>query len=102
MITEGIVYKKNGRTAFVRCSRPESCEHCENSAVCRKKETELRAYDPLDVSVGDRVEVETREDIKSMLVISYIFLVPVAIVFISYLLFMIRPVLAVAGIVIFA
>ena len=101
MLTEGIVYKIKGGMAHVRCARPESCDHCENSAICSKKETELRAYDPIGVSVGDLVEVETREDARSMLVISYIFLVPVAIIFLSYFLFELYKYLAFAGIVMF-
>ena len=75
MLTEGIVYKKKGSMAHIKCARPQSCEHCENSAICSKNESELRAYDPFGVSEGDLVEVETREDAKSVLVISYIFLV---------------------------
>ena len=102
MLTEGIVYKIKGGTVLVRCARPESCDHCENSAICSKKETELRAYDPVGVSVGDLVGVGTREDTRSMLVISYIFLVPVAIIFLTYLLFELYKLLAFAGIVMFA
>jgi len=99
MLTEGIVYKIKGGMAHVKCARPESCDHCENSAICQKKETELRAYDPIGVSIGDLVEVETREDSKSMLVISYIFLVPVAIIFLTYLLFELYNLLALLGII---
>ncbi len=102
MITEGIVYNKKGGMAQVKCARPKSCEHCENSAICTKNESELRAYDPLGGSVGDLVEVETREDAKSVLVILYIFLVPVAILFAAYGLFVINPYLALAGIAMFA
>lgn len=101
MITQGIVYKIKGGMAHVRCARPESCDHCENSAICSKKETELRAYDSIGVSVGDLVEVETREDARSMLVISYIFLVPVAIIFLTYLLFELNKYLAFLGIFMF-
>lgn len=101
MLTQGIVYKIKGGMAYVKCARPESCDHCENSAVCSKKETELRAYDSIGASVGDLVEVETREDAKSMLVISYIFLVPVAIIFLTYLLFEIFNYLALSGIFMF-
>ena len=102
MLTEGIVYKKKGSMAHIKCARPKSCEHCENSAICSKNESELRAYDPFGVSEGDLVEVETREDAKSVLVISYIFLVPVAILFATYGLFVINPYLALAGAVLFA
>ncbi len=102
MITEGVVYKKKDNIAQVKCARPEGCDHCENNAVCSKKETELRAYDPIGVSVGDTVEVETRQDARSMLVIAYIFLVPVAIIFISYFLFELYKYLAFAGIIFFA
>ena len=91
MLTEGIVYKKKGSMAHIKCARPQSCEHCENSAICSKNESE-----------GDLVEVETREDAKSVLVISYIFLVPVAILFVTYGLFVINPYLALAGAVLFA
>lgn len=102
MLTEGIVYKKKGGMAQIKCARPKSCEHCENSAICSKNESELRAYDPFGVSEGDLVEVETREDAKSVLVISYIFLIPVAILFATYGLFVINPYLAIAGIALFA
>ena len=101
MITQGIVYKIKGGMAHIKCARPESCDHCENSAICSKKETELRAYDGIGVSVGDLVEIETREDARSMLVISYIFLVPVAIVFLTYLLFELYKYLAFLGLLLF-
>ena len=102
MLTEGFVYKKKGGMAYVKCARPESCEHCENSVICNKQESELRAYDPVGVSEGDYVEVETREDAKSILVISYIFLIPVAVLFASYWLYTVNPLLALIGVVKFA
>ncbi|MBR5721048.1 MAG: SoxR reducing system RseC family protein [Clostridia bacterium] len=97
MITQGIVFKKKGETAHIKCARPKGCEHCENSAICSKKESEIRAFDPIGVSEGDTVEVETREDAKSILVLFYIFLTPVAILFAVYGLFVINPYLAIAG-----
>jgi len=90
MTVIGTVYKIKKGAAIVRCARPESCSHCENSAICEKKNTELHAYDTLGAKEGDIVEVETREDGKNMLVVSYIFLVPIIIIFFSYFLYTIN------------
>ena len=99
MTVIGTVYKIKKGAAIVRCSRPEACSHCENSAICEKKNTELQAYDTLGAKVGDLVEVETREDGKNMLVVAYIFLIPIVILFFSYFLYTVNPWLALSAVV---
>ena len=87
MISSGYVYEIKNSTAFVKCSRPKSCEHCENSSICNKKEFEIAAFNPVGAQVGDYVEIETKSDRKSIYIMAYIFLVPVAMIFLLYYLF---------------
>ncbi len=97
MRTTGKVVKIKGKFAYVRSARPESCEHCANSGICNKKEVEICAYNDIGATLGDYVTVETGEDNTAPLILSYLFLVPIAILFISYFLYTLWPWLAFAA-----
>ncbi len=94
----GQVIKIKKPFAFVRSSRPESCEHCANSGICNKKDVEICAYNDIDAEAGDYVVVETNEDKTAPLILSYLFLTPVGILFLSYFLYTISPWLALTAI----
>lgn len=87
MKTTGKVIKLKPPFAFVRSSRPESCEHCANSAICSKKEVEICAYNDIGAEPGDYVVVETNEDRTAPLILSYLFLTPLFILFLCYYLY---------------
>lgn len=94
----GQVIQEKDRFILVRSSRPASCEHCASSAICNKKEVEIRAYNDIGAEVGDWVAVETNEDRGALLIFGYIFLTPIAILFLSYYLYTLFPWLALASI----
>ncbi len=94
MKVTGQVVKIKDRFAYVRSSRPESCEHCANSGICNKKDVEICAYNDIDAEKGDFVTVETNEDKTAPLILSYLFLTPIGILFLSYALYTIFPWLA--------
>lgn len=98
MRVTGQIVKIKDRFAFVRSARPESCEHCANSGICNKKEVEICAYNDIGAEKGDFVTVETNEDKTAPLVLSYLFLTPIAILFISYFLYTLFSWLALAAI----
>lgn len=94
MKVTGQVVKIKDRFAYVRSSRPESCEHCANSGICNKKDVEICAYNDIGAEKGDFVTVETNEDKTAPLILSYLFLTPIGILFLSYALYTIFPWLA--------
>ncbi len=98
MKTTGKIVKIKGKFAYIRSARPESCEHCANSGICNKKEVEICAYNDIEAQLGDYVTVETGEDRTAPLILSYLFLVPIAILFFSYFLYTLWPWLAFAAI----
>ena len=94
----GQVVRQTESFAYVRSSRPESCKHCTNSAICNKKDVEICAYNDIGAESGDWVTVETNEDKTAPLVLSYLFLTPIAILFFSYFLYTLFPWLALCAI----
>ncbi len=94
----GQVVKIKDRFAYVRSARPESCEHCANSGICNKKEVEICAYNDIGAEQDDYVAVETNEDKSAPLILSYLFLTPVAILFLCYFLYTVWPWLALGAI----
>ena len=98
MRVTGQIVKIKERFAFVRSARPESCEHCANSGICNKKEVEICAYNDVGAEKGDYVTVETNEDKTAPLILSYLFLTPIAILFVSYFLYTLWPWLAFAAV----
>lgn len=97
MKVTGQVVKIKDRFAYVRSSRPESCEHCANSGICNKKDVEICAYNDIGAEKGDFVTVETNEDKTAPLILSYLFLTPIGILFLSYALYTVYPWLALAA-----
>ena len=84
--------------AFVRSVRPASCEHCANSGICNKKEVDICAYNDIGAEKGDYVTVETHDDKTAPLILSYLFLTPIAILFLAYFLYTVFPWLALGAI----
>ena len=91
MKVTGQVIKQKENFVFVRASRPEACEHCSNSGICNKKDVEICAYNDIGAEPGDWVTVETNEDKSALLIFCYLFLTPVAILFLSYYLYTLFP-----------
>lgn len=75
-----IIKIKNG-IAYVRTSRPASCEGCANAGICSRENIELSAMNDANGEIGDIVEVEADENRQVIWVISYIFLVPILVLF---------------------
>ena len=94
----GCVVKTKEPFAYVLSSRPASCEHCANSGICNKKEVEICAYNDIGADVGDYVTVETNEDKTAPWILSYLFLTPIALLFLGYFLFTLSPWLTLASI----
>ncbi len=94
----GQVIRIKDRFAYVRTARPESCEHCANAGICNKKDVEICAYNDIGAEKGNFVTVETNEDRTAPLILSYLFLTPIAILFASYFLYTIYPWLALVAI----
>ena len=80
----GQVVKIKGNFAYVKSARPASCEHCANAEICNNKSVEICAYNDICAELGDFVSVETNEDKNAPLLLSYLFLTPLAILFLSY------------------
>ena len=94
----GQIIKIKKPFAYVRSSRPESCEHCSNSGICNKKDVEICAFNDIEAEIGDYVTVETNEDKSAPIILSYLFLTPIAILFLSYFLYTLFPWLALTAI----
>ena len=84
--------------AFVRATRPAACEHCASSASCGKREVEICAYNEIDAAKGDFVTVETNEDRSAAPFFAFLFLTPLAILFLCYYLYTLLPWLALTAI----
>ena len=97
MRVTGQVIKQKEHFVFVRATRPESCEHCANSGICNKKDVEICAYNDIGAETGDWVTVDTNDDKGALLIFCYLFLTPVAILFLSYYLYTLFPYLALAA-----
>lgn len=98
MKVTGQVVRLKEPFAFVRASRPESCEHCANSAGCTKRQVDICAYNDVGAEKGDFVTVETNDDRSVAPIFAYLFLVPLAILFLCYYLYTLLPWLALAAI----
>lgn len=94
MIVKGTVYKINGNYAQIKTPRPQSCESCSNYSLCKGRDVDMRVLNPVNAALGDTVEVEVSEDAKVMWLMAYIFMTPVAILFVSYFFYTLSPLLA--------
>jgi len=94
MRVTGKAIRRKDNFLYVRASRPESCEHCANSAICNKKDVEICAHNDIGAEVGDWVVVETNEDRYAPGLFAYLFLTPLVILFLSYFLYTVSPWLA--------
>lgn len=92
MQTYGTVIKTKGDSAVIQTERPASCKTCANASVCGSKAVKLMAANPLQAKPGDTVRVTVTEDGKALLLLAYLFLVPVAIFFIGCFLFFLHPI----------
>lgn len=84
MIVKGTVYKISGSYANVKTPRPQSCESCSNYAICSGKDVDMKVFNGIGAKIGDTVEVEVSEDQRAIYIMAYIFLIPVALIFIGY------------------
>lgn len=93
MIVKGTVYKISGNYAGVKTPRPQACESCSNYAICSEKDVDMRVFNGIGAKIGDTVEIEVSEDQRAIYIMAYIFLIPVALIFIGYWLYTISPLL---------
>ncbi|MBQ7014537.1 MAG: SoxR reducing system RseC family protein [Clostridia bacterium] len=84
MIVKGNVYKISGNYAHVKTPRPKACESCSNYAICSGKDVDMKVLNSIGAKIGDTVEVEISEDKRVMYIMAYIFLIPIALIFIGY------------------
>lgn len=96
MQVNGRVIKLKGTNAVVKTDRPTACRTCANAAACGKKELKIISVNRIGAQVGDIVTVQVHDDAKALAALAYMFLVPVAIFFISCGLFMLTPIAALA------
>lgn len=96
MKTEGKVVSVSGSTCYVSFGCGEQCSGCISSSSCSRKNSYLCSNDA-DALPGDTVEVEISEK-TDILPVMYIFLVPVALIMLSYLLFTLNRWLLLIGI----
>ena len=87
MVVKGNVYKISGNYAHVKTPRPKACESCSNYAICSGKDVDMKVLNNIGAKIGDNVEVEISEDQRAIYIMAYIFLVPVALIFIGYWLY---------------
>ena len=92
MIVKGNVYKLSGSYAHVRTPRPKACESCSNYAICSGKDVDMKVLNSIGAKFGDNVEIEVSEDQRARYIKAYIFLIPVALIFIGYGLYTLSPV----------
>ena len=101
MTVNGIVYKLNGNYAHVKTPRPQACESCSNYSMCKGKDVDMKVLNSVGAQIGDHVEVDVCEDQRAIYIMAYLFLVPVALIFIGYglytvstaLLFLLIPII---------
>ena len=91
MIVKGNVYKISGNYAHIKTPRPKACESCSNYAICSGKDVDMKVLNKIGAKIGDTVEVEISEDARAIYIMAYIFLIPVALIFIGYGLYSISP-----------
>lgn len=91
MIVKGNVYKISGNYAHVKTPRPKACESCSNYALCSGKDVDMKVLNNIGAKIGDTVEIEVSEDQRAIYIMAYIFLLPVAMIFIGYGLYTIAP-----------
>lgn len=91
MIVKGNVYKLSGNYAHVKTPRPKACESCSNYAICSGKDVDMKVLNSINAKIGDTVEIEVSEDQRAIYIMAYIFLIPVALIFIGYGLYTIDP-----------
>ena len=84
MIVKGNVYKLSGNYAHVKTPRPKACESCSNYSICSGKDVDMKVLNNLGAKIGDTVEVEISEDQRAIYIMAYIFMIPVALIFIGY------------------
>ncbi|MBQ2881034.1 MAG: SoxR reducing system RseC family protein [Clostridia bacterium] len=84
MIVKGNVYKLSGNYAHVKTPRPKACESCSNYSICSGKDVDMKVLNTIGAKIGDTVEVEISEDQRAIYIMAYIFLIPVALIFIGY------------------
>ena len=87
MVVKGNVYKISGNYAHVKTPRPKACESCSNYAICSGKDVDMKVLNNIGAKIGDNVEVEISEDQRAIYIMAYIFLVPVALIFLGYWLY---------------
>lgn len=93
----GEIVRTERDLAYVKTFRPESCQHCSQKNLCRK-ELQVCAVNEIGAEPGDLVTVEISEDQRVLAVFSYIFLVPLLILFLCCALYTVFSWLALAGI----
>ena len=90
MTVKGTIYKLSGNYAHVKTPRPKACESCSNYAICSGKDVDMKVLNSIGAKIGDTVEIEVSEDLRAIYIMAYIFLIPVAIIFIGYGLYMLN------------
>ncbi|PWM46624.1 MAG: hypothetical protein DBX47_02255 [Clostridiales bacterium] len=84
------VEKIKGGVAKVKTERPEGCQNCPSNAICATKEIYQWVVNNVGAKEGDAVLVKSGDDKRSLILVSYIFLCPIAIFFVSYFLYTIN------------
>lgn len=87
MTVTGIVYKLSGNYAQIKTPRPQACESCSNYSLCKGKDVDMKVFNSIGAKIGDHVEVDVCEDQRAIYIMAYLFLVPVALIFVGYALF---------------
>lgn len=101
MTVIGTVEKLKGKAVTVKTKRPSSCEHCPTASVCNKKEIRINVLNTVDAKVGDTVRVHIENDNSALGVLAYMFLTPLLIFAIGYVLFCLNPWLVLIAVVLF-
>lgn len=91
MIVTGTVYKITGNYVHIKTPRPTACENCSNYALCSGKDVKMQVLNTVSAKIGDSVEVSVNEDNRIIYIMSYLFLLPIAVIFAGYGLYTISP-----------
>jgi positive regulator of sigma E activity len=94
MEVTGFVVNIKDNIAFVKTKRPEACDHCASAEACQEKNVEMSVINSMDAKVGDKVVIDVNQDLKSYLLIGYIFIVPLIVLFLTIYLYSIYNLLA--------
>lgn len=97
----GKVIKVKKTTVVIKTHRPASCEGCANAGICNKKELEIEAANTLSAKEGDIVKIIMPEDRKALMLLGYIFLVPVIILLLAAWLYTVNPLFALLALPLF-